>query len=94
MRGGDNGAHLDTAPKRSAAILGCEFLGRPRPVDWGLAAGRSQNPQAETPALRGQCQDAPDALPPAFQGLDSRKNKLPLGGVMVMLFVPLAVMMA
>jgi hypothetical protein len=27
-------AHLDTAPKRSAAVLGCEFLGRPRPVDW------------------------------------------------------------
>ena len=26
--------HLDTAPKRSAAVLGCEFLGRPRPVGW------------------------------------------------------------
>jgi hypothetical protein len=62
MRGGDNGAHLDTAPKRSAAVLGCEFLGRPRPVDWGLAAGRSQNPQAETPATRGQCQDAPETM--------------------------------
>jgi hypothetical protein len=29
----------------------------------------------------------------AFQGLDKRKNKFPIGGVMVMLFVPLIVVM-
>jgi hypothetical protein len=29
----------------------------------------------------------------AVQGLDRRKNKLPVGGVMVMLLVPLAVVM-
>jgi hypothetical protein len=32
-----------------------------------------------------------DTLPSAFQGLLKRKNKLPVGGVMVMLLVPLAV---
>jgi hypothetical protein len=32
-----------------------------------------------------------DTLLSEFQGLDKRKNRLPVGGVMVMLFVPLAV---
>ena len=32
-----------------------------------------------------------DMFFPAFQRLANRKNKLPVGGVMVMLFVPLAV---
>ena len=30
---------------------------------------------------------------PKIQGLDRRKNRFPVGGVMVMLFVPLAVVM-
>ena len=34
-----------------------------------------------------------DTLLRAFQGLDRRKNSLPTGGVRVMLFVPLAVVM-
>ena len=34
-----------------------------------------------------------DRLGKAFQGLARRKNKYPVGGVMVMLFVPLLVLM-
>ena len=34
-----------------------------------------------------------DMLLHALQGLARRKNKLPVGGVMVMLFVPLAVVL-
>jgi hypothetical protein len=36
---------------------------------------------------------APDALPHAFQGFLKRKNRFPVGDVMVMLFVPLLVLL-
>ena len=37
---------------------------------------------------------APEIRLRGFQGLDKRKNRLPTGDVMVMLFVPLVVVMA
>ena len=64
---------------------------------WAWFCGSPAEP-AEAPTLRIRLSGHVrfpvfETLLSAFHGCDNRKNWFPVGGVMVMLFVPLAVLM-